>query len=120
MSEREDIFFTKAEKALDALEKTKAWYKNAVVSLCVTILVCASGAGVFGYRLGKLDSELDEFATKKSVELYRENTETMLDAFVCLTADKYKEAYEGFNARFKVMNSNIFQFTTERGGRNEE
>ena len=115
MSEREDLFFTKAEKALDALEKTKAWYKNAVVILCISILTCASGAGVFGYRLGRLDAELDKFATKKSVEMLNDNTEAFIDAVSCLAADKFKEAYEGFNARYKVMNDNIFMFTTERG-----
>ena len=115
MSEREDIFFTKAEKALDALEKTKQWYKNAVVILCISILTCASGAGVFGYRLGRLDSDMDRLATKKSVEMLNANTETMVDMCSCLAADKFKEAFEGFNARYKIMNANIFMFTTERG-----
>ena len=117
MSEREDIFFTKAEKALEALEKTKQWYKNAVVILCISILTCSSGAGVFGYRLGKLDSDMDKLATKKSVEMLNDNTEAFMDAVSCLIADKYQEAYAGFNARYKVMNDNIFMFTTERGAK---
>ena len=116
MSEREDLFFTRAEKALDALEKTKAWYRNTAIFFTFSILVFSSGVGVFGYRLGKVDSEMDQLATKKSVELYRENAESMISACRCLAADKYQEAFDGFSARYKVMNDNIFTWTTERGG----
>jgi len=117
MSEREDIFFTKAERCLEGLEKTKAWYRNAVVILCISLLGCASGAGVVGYRLGQLDSEMDKFATKKSVELWRESNETLLDTYALLIKDKFKEAEASYRTRSKITNDNIFSFTTERGGK---
>ena len=117
MSEREDLFFTRAEKALEALEKTKVWYKSAAMAFAVSFLVCVSGAGALGYRVGRLESDMDELATKKSVVMLNDNNEAFMDAVSCLIADKYQEAYDGFKARYKIMNANIFEFTTERGGK---
>jgi len=114
MSEREELFFTRAESCLEALNKTKAWYRNAAIVFTMSILFCASGAGVFGYRLGRMDSEMDTFATKKSVELLMQSNEVLVNTYSCLIDDRFEDADKTFQEGIKVINDNIFFFTTER------
>ena len=66
---------------------------------------------------GNLQSDVKERATKRSVELLRDSNESLIDAYSYLLKDQYKEAEKSFRERTKIINDNIFTFTTERGGK---
>ena len=126
MSEREEQFILKAETLLDnikigateaysRLERTRKWYQNAAVSFAISIVVFASIAGVVGYRLGAVEKTM---ASKKSVELLIKSQQAANYGMKCLVEDKYKEGVDYFIKEKKVIDDNIWMFTSEiRGGK---
>lgn len=130
MSEREEQFILKAEGILQNiqecsesatanLDKVKAWYRNAAVAFAVSIVVFASIFGVVGYRLGAIESTVkNDLATKKSVEFLMNAQTATTSAVRCLVEEKYQEGYDEIRNVKKLMDENIWAFTSDlRGGK---
>ena len=118
MTEREEAFFTKAEKALESLNKIKAWYKNAVIAFTVTILIGVSGGGIVGYKIGLMEKNINLMATKKSVGLLRISNDAVIGGLQYLVDDRYEEGVTFFLEQKKIIDDNIWMFTSDlRGGK---
>jgi Mg2+ and Co2+ transporter CorA len=118
MSETEQIAFLKrAEEIICCLEKTKKWYKSAAIAFAVAFCVFVSASGVVTYRVNDLGKEIDTKAPLKTVELLKQSNEAYTEALIELIDKQYKDAVKEFNEKCKVINENIFMFTTTRGAK---
>ena len=130
MSEREEQFILKAEGILQNIQecsknatanlnRIKAWYCNAAVAFSVSIVVFASIFGVIGYRLGSLEKTVqNDLATKKSVEFLMNAQTSTTTAMRCLIEEKYQEGYDNIRRVKRLMDDNIWAFTSDlRGGK---
>ena len=127
MSEREEIFLTRAEKVLDdlegtrksmeaAFEKSRGWYKKMTNTFAVLIITVVFGAGGIGYKIGAMDRAISDKANTETVKLLVESNEATVKATKDLVTDRdHLRVASDILEYYKIVNSNIFTFTTSRG-----
>ncbi len=121
MSENEQIaLIEKAKAIIDSLEKTKRWYKSIALAFTVSFMVFISASGVVVYKQNAFEKEISLKAPLKTVELLKQSNEAFTDAMLNLIDEDYKDAVKEFNEKIKVINDNIFFFTTTRGVKIEQ
>jgi len=118
MSETEQIaFLNRAREVLKSLENTKKWYKAASIAFTIAFMVFVSASGVVTYKQNIFSDELKTKAPLKTVELLKDSNEAQTEALINLVDKQYKEAAREFAAKCKIINDNIFTYTTTRGAK---
>ncbi len=115
MSENDfTVLEQRVKDIIKSLEETKKWYKSIAIAFAVAFCVFISASGVVVYKQNKFEDELSKKAPLRTVELLKQSNEAYTDAMINLIDKDFKNAVEQFNKDIKIINDNIFFFTTTR------
>jgi hypothetical protein len=115
-AEDQKQFFERADKIFIVLEKTRGWYKKMATTFAVSIVAVVFAAGAIGYRIGLMETAIQGKASIDAVRLLKDSNEGLETAIIGLINDKdHKDVANQLMDQIKIMNDNIFMFTTTRG-----
>ena len=120
MSEREEQFFDRAEKIIEGLEKTKKWYKTAIIAFAVAFVtfIYYSGATInrinnYEEKIIEIECRLSQSASVKAFDLVNRKFNMQTDALTKLiTNEDTKQIVKEFNEECKKIYDDIFMFAT--------
>lgn len=129
MADPETIFIKRAEEVIielkDArrdLEKVKTWYKASSLTFFIATIALIGSIYVNNHRLNSVESEMDNAASIKGVELLSQLHQAEVVAIGELITDADKKAtLKGFQSVIKSVNENIFAYSMSitRGIKND-
>jgi hypothetical protein len=120
MSEREEVFFNRAEKAIEGLEKTKKWYKTAIFAFAVAFLTFVYYSGMtvnsmnnYEEKILGIECRLSQTASLKAFDLVNRKFNMQTEALTKLITDEdTKKIVAEFNEECKKIYDDIFMFGT--------